>query len=309
MNVPVAPLFFSTFPYAACKRAGAAAWPDTVRWHLTHLDESDVLGFRTLGQAGRIAHCEAYVDASTYITRARCVAAGHFLRKQGKDCDVWLTCDDDVYASKDVIAQIVTACRATRGLVALPYMNRDGESMTFRRVTAPTVWAAQVPLRAVDRVGMGLCAMHRSFVKALDDDALHFEDGYPFIFGEGVTDVDSEGRGIWTGEDYWLCQLAEAHDLPMHVILNAPGVHENLEAMLDLEGRMMVRGEAERARLEAGIERKNRAEEARTAKHARPSSGLVQCTVCRRIYAGMPEKCCDGANFLEMAAPLPPTET
>jgi hypothetical protein len=228
-------------------------------------DESMWPGFRTLGQARRVSELRAYVDGSTYITRARCVAAGHFLRKGSED--VWLTCDDDVYADADVVAKLVNAARATRGLIALPYLNRDGGSMTFRHVRGPTTWVrgsegpeaiAQdgIALRTVDRVGMGLVAMHRAFVSALDLGALHFEDDYPAIFLEGVQDVGPDGTGVWTGEDYWLCGLAERAGLPMHVLLDAPGEHAGRRAKLDLQGNILVAGEAEAQFLTESITRK-----------------------------------------------------
>ena len=306
MKVPQPPLFFSTFPYAACKVVGAPGWPKALEHELAHLDESPWAGFRTLGQARRVAECRVHVDASTYITRARCVAAGRFLHEHS-DLDVWLTCDDDVFATEDVIAQVTAACRATRGLVALPYLNRDGRSMTFRRVTGPTEYAAQVPLRRVDRIGMGLAAMHRDFVSALAANAVSFENQCPAIFLEGVTDVDP---GVWTGEDFWLCGLAERAKLPMHAILNAPGEHEGLGAMLDLDGQIVVCGDDVRDALEQGIADKNAEHEARTAKHRRPPAvettrapvTLMQCSVCKSIYASPPETCCPGGRFVARGA-------
>jgi hypothetical protein len=229
--------------YAACKEPGmtsAKLLAHEQRDGVRSLDLSMWPGFRTLGQACRVAECRAYVDGSTYITRARCVAAGHFLRKDGEGCDVWLTCDDDVYASQVVIAQLVDVAMATRGLCALPYINRDGGSMTFRRVTGPTEWVEGCPVRVVDRVGMGLVAMHRNFVRALDRVVPHFEDEYPAMFLEGVTDVRPDGCGTWTGEDYWMCALAETAGLPMHVLLDAPGVHMGIRSKLDIDGAICL---------------------------------------------------------------------
>jgi hypothetical protein len=258
-----APLFFSTFMYSACKVVGADNWPDVLKYELGHLDDSGWHGFRTLGQVKRAApDCVAYVDASTYIDRARCVAAGTFLRY--RKCDVWLTCDDDVYADEGVVSRLIENCRVSRGLVALPYMNRDGGSMTFRKVTGPTVWQPHAA-RVVDRVGMGLVAMHRDFVQALASFAVHFrskESGpidSPYIFCNGVDD-----DGTFIGEDFGVCQLAERAGLPMHVLLDAPGQHMNLCAMLDLEGGMLVQGDAHADKLARGVAEKNAAHAAQT---------------------------------------------
>jgi hypothetical protein len=242
------PLFFSTFLYAPCKLVGAADWPDTLAYWLERLDEAPWHGLRTLGQARRVAECRVHVDASTYIDRARCVAAGQFLYRSGAECDVWLTCDDDVTADHVVLAQLVDVARATRGVCALPYLNRDGGSMTFRKVRGPTHWVEGCPIRAVDRVGMGLVAMHREAVSVLAEAAVPFFDGpqrdrCPFIFCNGVDD------GTFIGEDFGFCALAERADLPVHVLLDAPGQHMNLTAKLDLDGRICVQGADVAARL------------------------------------------------------------
>jgi hypothetical protein len=265
------PIFFSTFMYSACKVTG---WGGKelldyeMRGGVLSLDASSMPGFRTLGQACRVAECEVYVDGSTYITRARCLAAGHFLRKAGSRCDVWVTCDDDVYADAAVVAQLVDVARATRGMVALPYLNRDGGSMTFRRVSGPTEWPAGFPVRRVDRVGMGLVAMHRDFVRVLDRVVPHFEDNVPAMFLEGVQDVGADGLGTWVGEDYWLCSLAENADLPMHVLLDAPGEHMGLRAKLDVDGVICLDSEENARKLAEGIDAKNAAR----AAHAEPST-------------------------------------
>lgn len=315
MKTPMAPVFATTFPYAACKVVGADQWSKTLAYELEHLDDSVWPGFRTLGQLRRVAPYQAHVDASTYITRARCVAAGKFLNEH-RDLDVWVTVDDDVYADETVLARLLTVCRATRGLVALPYLNRDGKSMTFRRALGPTVFVSPggFPVRHVDRIGMGCCAMHRSFIETLAASAASFENQCPAIFLEGVTDVDpATGVGVWTGEDYWLCGLAERHDLPVLVLLDAPCEHEGKGAMLDTDGQIVVRGDDVRDALEQGIAQKNAEHEARTARHRRvvvettqrtdyPS--LVQCDVCKSVYSAQPEKpCCPGGRFVARGAP------
>jgi hypothetical protein len=106
---------------------------------------------------------------------------------------------------------------------------------------------------------MGLVAMHRAFVEELASRHPHFrgrESGpidSPFIFQNGVD------AGTFVGEDYGLCSLAEKAGLPMHVILDAPGQHMNLCAMLDLEGQILVQGDARAEKLREGIDAKNAA--------------------------------------------------
>ena len=232
------PLFFSTFMYSPCKMVGADTWPGVLAYWLEHLDEAPWHALRTLGQVRRVAPAIVHVDAGTYIDRCRCVAAGQFLYRSGRDCDVWVTCDDDVYADERVVRQLVDVARETKGLCALPYLNRDGKSMTFRRAWGPTEHIAGAPVWHVDRVGQGLVAMHREFVDRLalvSDEFIDGEDRYPHIFRNGVEDKS------FIGEDFWLCKLAEAAGLAMHVLLEAPSLHMNLEAKLDSSGRICVK--------------------------------------------------------------------
>jgi hypothetical protein len=255
--------FFSTFMYTACKAhgvTGAELLKYETRAGVESLELSQWPGFRTLARLAQLFVGDAfpaYVDGSTYITRARCLAAAAFLRGMGKDRDVWLTCDDDVYADGVVQAQLLDVARATRGIVALPYLNRDGGSMTFRKVTGPTVWVESCPIRAVDRVGMGLVAMHREAIETIDRAVPHFEDDVPAMFLEGVCEVDPDtGKGMWTGDDYWLCMLAERHDIPLHVLLDAPGEHAGLRAKLDLDGRICLDDDGVAARLQESLRAK-----------------------------------------------------
>lgn len=260
------PPFFSTFMYSACKVtgwSGAELLAYETRDGVASLDASTWPAFRVLGQLARLCPGEgvtSYVDGSTYITRARCMAAAYFLRGAGKACDVWLTCDDDVYADQVVLAQLVEVARATRGVCALPYLNRDGGSMTFRKVRGPTQWVAGNPVRDVDRVGMGLVAMHRDAVATLDGRVPHFDDEVPAMFLEGVCEVDPDtGRGLWTGDDYWLCRLAEQADIPLHVLLDAPGEHAGFRAKLDLEGAICLDDDGVARKLAARIAEKEAA--------------------------------------------------
>lgn len=267
-------VYFSTFPYAAVKAcATPAAWAAQLKTELASPDASAWPGFRTLGQAqklgdaGELDSLFAYVDGSTYITRARCVAAGHFLAASAYD--VWMTVDDDVFVEASVLLRMLRVLDRTRGFVALPYLNRDGESMTFRRVSGPTRrYGEGLAVRHVDRIGMGCVVMHRSFVEALAAGEPRFEAGYPAIFLEGVRDVDPRtGSGVWVGEDYWMGAIAEEKGLPLDVLLSAPCEHQGMAAMLDDDGLIRCRSEVDAAKLEAGIARKN-------AEHAKRVNGF-----------------------------------
>jgi len=275
MTEPLPRMFVSTLMYAACKNVGNTRWPEVLRHLLAHPEEGpDTLGtnglaFATMHEARHVAECVLHVASNTYVPRARCVTAAHFLRGDGKGCDVWLTCDDDTFTDRETIRKLVTACRATRGLVALPSTNRDGNSMCYRRVFGPTEWweppsadglpayfvtdlvddkgPNALPLRRVDRVGQGCVAMHRDFIERLDRKCtLRFRDRQaPDALDCAGLFLAGPQDGDWVGEDYWLCGLAEAAGLPRHVLLEAPIQHEALISSLDLEGRVCLRGHDE----------------------------------------------------------------
>jgi hypothetical protein len=242
---PIEPVFASAFLYAACKNVGDAKWPDYLAEQLAKPAESQWPAIRTLASE-LAAVCSPYLwwDATTYIDRARCVAAGHFL---ASGHDVWLTCDDDVFAEDQVLRAMIRACRMTRGAVALPYANRDGKSMTFRRVSGPTVWLPLGdeqntcwPVRTVDRIGFGLVAMHRELIETLARDAVWFKENEtsgvlcPHLFANDVED------GGFIGEDYAFCRRCERIGRSVRVLLEAECEHAGILTMLDHDGQIVV---------------------------------------------------------------------
>lgn len=257
-SAPLEPVFFSTYPYAACKVVGAERWPTALQYELDHLDESYWPGFRTLGQMLRICDAELMFCVGTYITRARNVVAKKFLAS-GKD--VWVTVDDDMLVEQDELRRLVQTCRATRRGVVMPYLNRDGKSMVHRKLLGPTRWigldgGATSAVRGVDRAGLGCAALHRELIEFLADGAPHFAEqdnvpspvlDTPMLFLEGVS------RGSWVGEDYYFSSLCQDTGRPLDIMLDAPATHENLHAMLDLDGNILLSDPAQMARLDASL--------------------------------------------------------
>lgn len=249
-------LFASTFMYSACKLVGTDNWPAWLAGSLQNLSASDWPAFKTLAHLRAVEAYKLHVDASTYIDRARCVAAARFLES---GADVWLTVDDDLEAHAEVLYALVNMCRERRGGIAVPYVNRDGQSMTFRKVSGPTIACGPGLLRRVDRVGFGLVALHRDLVTKIAASVPHFRESdlsalsCPALFVNGVDD------GVWMGEDYSFSKLCEDAGHPLHVLLEAPAAHAGVWAMLDSEGRICVQDPARGAALQAGIEEKDRA--------------------------------------------------
>ena len=235
--------------YAACKVEGVLAWPAYCAAQLENVDSLDASewpAFRAIGQAARLEDMTVMVDASTTITRARSRAAGLFL---DSGYDVWLTFDDDNFATVDVLRDLVRVVRATGGMCSAPYANRDRHSMTFERVRGPTAHIEGSPVWDVNRIGLGMTAIHRNLVRGLAKTAPTWKDPktfrakdpevlceLPALFLEGVVD------GLWTGEDYSFCDRVAAEGLPNHVLLDAPSFHAGVWSKLDLEGRILVQG-------------------------------------------------------------------
>jgi hypothetical protein len=242
-----ADLYVTTFMYSACKVVGTLQWPAYQRAQLASLDALDAAewpAFRAIGQAARLEALTVMVDAGTYITRARSRAAGLFL---DSGCDVWLSFDDDNYADAAVLRQLVKVVRATGGMCSAPYANRDRKTMTFERVRGPTAFVDGAPVRDVNRIGLGMTAIHRNAVRTLARGATPWRDirtptardpnvlcELPALFLESIVD------GMWTGEDYSFCDRVAAAELPNHALLDAPCFHAGTWAKLDLDGRILV---------------------------------------------------------------------
>jgi len=247
---PEAPVFASTYPYAACKGMGELVYK---RWEAEQiasaesLDASPMQGFRTLGQLSRVCPFQLFSDASTYITRARSVTSGHFLRS---DKDVWFSVDDDIETDARVLRDLILACRATREAVAVPYFNRDGRSATFTRIYGPTEWLEpdRIPVRRVAAIGMGCVAVHRDLIERLAPIVPWFresnkgdqraEPDCPALFREDVQD------GLWIGEDYYFSALCERAGAPVRVLLDAVITHQQWKSKLGLDGIMYLMGTA-----------------------------------------------------------------
>lgn len=237
------PVFASTYLYAMCKTLGIEAYK---RWLAEHTETDAALrsapcqGLRTLGHLALLCDFDLGVDAGTYITRSRSVMAGRFL---ASNKDVWITVDDDIEASAEVLGRLLLACRATRDVVAAPYLNRDGGTMTFRLLYGEIYHVEGIALRSVDRIGAGLMALHRDLVEALAEKAPRFRSSNkepmsvpdcPALFLEGVEDGD------WMGEDYWFSRLCEQAGRPIHCLLDAPITHASWTAKVGLDSCVYV---------------------------------------------------------------------
>jgi hypothetical protein len=228
-------LFFSLFAYAAAKNAGlqGRAFGDVDRAWRIDPRSSPWDGWRTMAAAASLGEPMAVlVDGSTLITKARSRAAGHFL---GSGADVWLTCDDDVYADSEVLSRLVASCRQTRGVVSAPCAVRDGTRLNVGL-------SARVPgtpsgLAPATHTGMGLVAMHADAILAASAGAPQVVKGgppFPALFLERVHE------SAWIGEDWSFSMLCTDAGVPLHVLLNAPTRHAGRRAQLSSDLAVLV---------------------------------------------------------------------
>lgn len=253
-------IFVSTFLYSAAKIAGDS-WPTYIAEQCRNLGSSEWPGLRTVGAMTTVSPIELYVEASTYITRARCVAAGRFLRSRAS---VWVTVDDDILVDRSTIHQALLVCRAIDGGVTLPYLNRDGKSIVCRDVAEKTEWvetsAGALPVRCVSRTGFGFVAMTRGYVERIvqknnveffrEDDLRSKEPDCPLLFVEGAE------NGSWIGEDYYFSRLAETSGEPLRLLLDAPCEHAGRALKLSAAGEVLLRDAAAAKELVRAAERR-----------------------------------------------------
>jgi hypothetical protein len=240
------PLFVSVFCYALCKRASDPR--AAVAAELADPKGSAWPGFRTLAQAQRIAPCVTKADGSTLITKARSRTAGHFLRAfADHGTDVWITCDDDVYADAETIGALVEVARATRGIVAAPCTARGWARMNVELEDPCAVSeTAGAWIARARRVGFGLVALHVEAIRRTCDrsDLVRWvtQDGeqYPALFLEEVR------LGYWIGEDYAACDRARAAGVDVFALLGHGTEHAGCRAMLSRDLQILLDPETAR---------------------------------------------------------------
>jgi hypothetical protein len=223
--------------YASCyaysqRKALGAEWETWIAGELARLDktgQSSIPGLLCCHGAtsldGEVVHLA--VEANGLLARSRSRQAG---LASTSGADVWLTCDDDVYAPPDVVADLIHAARETRGMVAAPYWLRQTEPRTAFRFRGEPRFRSLggVELVTADALhtGFGLVAMHLDVVRAVGRLVpwWHDETGgpYPAAFLEFVDD-----EGLWIGEDFAFCQRVHDAEQPLYLMLGAPVAHAN----------------------------------------------------------------------------------
>ena len=250
-------VFASCFVYSAIKHAGPN-WPAVKKKELDYPDGSYWPGIRTLGQMRELHEPVAvWLDGTALIGKTRSRAAEVFLRGH-PEADVWVTVDDDMFATGETLCALVAAVRETRGVVGVPYVHRDGHSVTWE---TPKDWhkapraelasgATLLPLEG--GMGLGLVAIHRhaldrtkELVPTVRERRADGELRYPALFREEIAGED------WYGEDYSFMRLCHRAAVPVHLLCDAPSQHAGRWCMLRADGFLYVGDEDLRAKMTA----------------------------------------------------------
>lgn len=230
-------LFVSTFPYALIKHARAlgelSGGPEQeialIRQHEQLRGKSDWPAYQTVGELDKGEPFVLCSDASGSIGQSRSRMAGRFWRGVGSHCDVWVSIDDDIFASEDVLARLVGLARKTEGLATVPYLLRDGKTASIAGVTVGNEGFF------AKSSGMGLVALHRRAIERIAEDAPRAIDDrgqrYPALFLEFI----DEWLG-WLGEDIAFSRRAEKVRCPWHVLTDAPVCHAGRESRMNGDG-------------------------------------------------------------------------
>ena len=189
-----------------------------------------------------------FEDGGTLITKGRSTAAAEFLRSEA---DVWVSFDDDVFASAPTLRALLAATRETRGLVACPALFRAADTVNYRigefrqenvrTLQSQTGGGEQVKLYPVACIAFSCVCMHREIVQKVAGSCEWVADHgrrIPFLFSE------RPHRGTWLGEDFGFClDVTTQTEARCWALLEHPITHAGVACMLDSEGQVMRAGD------------------------------------------------------------------
>lgn len=178
-----------------------------------------------------------HIDAggtSIARTRARALYEAH---ERAEQCDVWLTCDDDVEATRETLDWLLQAVRKTRGVVVAPCwlrLRRDNVVNVILEeagIVQPVgERGAIMPCRAG---GFGLVAMHQDAIQRVWDARM---PELAFLDKDGNTKcgafLEVLEKGHWWSEDLSFFVKWLPDDVPRHVLLS--GVTSHAGQVLEL---------------------------------------------------------------------------
>ena len=237
-------VFCSLFAYSLRKRWEREGRDvnEAVREEIAKKEESDVAGFRAAARLAYVADVNLYVSMSSLLARARSHAAGLFLRS-GRD--VWVSVDEDVEASEEVLASLVKSAsshsfprtvpsptRVNSGIVLTAQVCSGNGRTDINAIVNPNRG------REVDGRRVVPCMQGGFSLAAFSWDAIeHMRKAYPHLVYDGES---GQGLGIfletimpshdgksmqWVSEDIVCCRRAQTCGVPVECLLDAEVTH------------------------------------------------------------------------------------
>lgn len=226
-------VFFSTMLYALGKDLGIEG---AIAEFLRQLEEPDTDSLnvvRTLGRLRTLAAVGIYQDnTATCIAKARSRA---FHAAHQSEADVWISCDDDVECTLEVLNLLLDATVAVTPRIAfVPTTLRGNEQMaSVKFALAGALSSRSRSWSPIVECGAGLFCANRA---ALDTLARGF-DHLKFRDHDGVQKVglfvETIDNGEWVGEDIAFCRRAALAGVDLVGITAGHSRHGNA-APLDL---------------------------------------------------------------------------
>lgn len=229
-----AKLFVSTMLYAASKRLGYREATTELMRQASSWDgqgETPIAAAATIARLVRLEAVQLNVNAgATVIGKGRSLAAREFL---ASECDVWLSCDDDVSVSADALQAAISQCRAEPCLVVVPCLLRDttasgGAPMVNLRA-APVSLPSRAPsggaIETIDAGGFGCFAVSREAVERAYEHAGEARDFryegtmVRALFRDEIIDHE------WVTEDLAFCRVLAALNLRRWAVRVGVSVH------------------------------------------------------------------------------------
>jgi len=231
------PLFASTFTYAWTKVYGEEWVKHALADEVPMPGQFPPAGMcQALRRAFPDRDLQLFHEGSTLITKARCHAAGAFLRS---GADVLVSFDDDVVTSPDVLRSLVAACEEVKTLVSAPCIVRSGTNINWvlegdRFDRARVERTGDAWLYPVERIGFGLFAIHRLAMEQMAAAAewitTESAPPYPACFREDVREHS------WIGEDFHFTERMRSMGMQPYALLDVVVWHAGHSGSVTTEG-------------------------------------------------------------------------
>lgn len=226
MNEPR--VYASCSSYVLGRSLGHKLAEQTITQAVQHggtLQGHTIPGALTLARLAEKYEVTLRVDGgATCIGKSR---SRHFHEACRSDCDVWLTVDDDVSASRETVhalVEAVTTAEEPRVCLA-PCLLRESNvaNVEWSPIFVMRELASRMKVRRASRGGFGLVAMNRLAMEAVQTHSPSFRDDDEVCKPAAFMDIYSRGR--WLGEDVSFFERAAMGSVVVEALITGHTVH------------------------------------------------------------------------------------